>query len=101
MTDIFCELLIVALVIVLANIIFNKFEKHLSIGRRFTKHGILFIVILLIRIFLGRTVFLIVLGALTLGQIILHAWWFPKNGINGLTAEPYQDYLNLIRKKKK
>ncbi|MHA2131927.1 MAG: hypothetical protein ACW99L_18315 [Promethearchaeota archaeon] len=38
---------------------------------------------------------------LTIGQIILHAWYFPKHGINGITAEPYEMYLELIGKMKK
>ncbi len=32
------------------------------------------------------------------GMTVLHAWWFPKHGVNGLTAEPYDRYLRLIGK---
>lgn len=37
---------------------------------------------------------------MTLGQIYLHGWYFPKHGINGLTAEPYDKYLEVIEKMK-
>ena len=34
------------------------------------------------------------------GISILHFCWFPKKGINGITAEPYEEYLKLINKEK-
>jgi hypothetical protein len=30
----------------------------------------------------------------------LHGWYFPKKGINGLTAEPYDRYLEVIQEMK-
>ena len=32
------------------------------------------------------------------GMMVLHAWWFPKHGVNGVTAEPYDRCLRLIGK---
>ena len=100
-SEIIRDIGIVFSIMILANIVFNNFEKHLSVWRRIIKHGALFMVIVLIRVFLGQMFFLTILGLLTLGQLILHAWWFPKNGVNGLTAKPYDKYLELINKKKK
>ncbi len=37
---------------------------------------------------------------MTVGQVILHGWYFPKHGINGLTAEPYDIYLETIERMK-
>jgi hypothetical protein len=37
---------------------------------------------------------------LTVGQIVLQGWWFPRHGINGLSAEPYDKYLALINEVK-
>ena len=37
---------------------------------------------------------------MTIGQVVLHGWYFPKQGINGLTAEPYDKYLETIEKMK-
>jgi hypothetical protein len=27
--------------------------------------------------------------------LIIHGWWLPKKGINGLTAEPKEKYYEL------
>ncbi|MGH8429891.1 MAG: hypothetical protein ACREUF_05770 [Solimonas sp.] len=83
------------------NIIFNNFEKHLPLWRRAAKFTVLLAVLALVGAVLGRYAFYAVLVLLTLGQIILHAWWFPRHGINGLTAEPYDKYLELIGRMKR
>jgi hypothetical protein len=28
--------------------------------------------------------------------VVIHAWWLPRHGIDGLTAEPYDKYLALV-----
>jgi hypothetical protein len=53
-----------------------------------------------IGILFGRYAFWGVITLMTTGQVILHAWYFPKQGINGLTAEPYDRYLATIQKMK-
>lgn len=87
--------------IVLGNVVFNAFEKHLPWWRRVLKHGLVFGIVAAVRIALGAGALLAVLGVITAGQLVLHAWYFPKHGINGLTAEPYEKYLELISKMKK
>jgi hypothetical protein len=37
---------------------------------------------------------------MTIGQMYLHGWYFPKHGINGVTAEPHDKYLEVIAKMK-
>ena len=39
------------------------------------------------------------LGVMILGMVYLHAVWFPKKGINGFNAEPYDKYLFMVTKK--
>lgn len=85
---------------IIGNIIFNNFEKHLPWYRRFIKLVITTSVLYAIGYFFGRIALYSVLAAMAIGMIILHAWWFPKNGVNGITAEPYFRYLNLINKMK-
>ena len=80
------------------NIIFNNFEKHLSIYRRLFKFVITVAALYLIGYFLGRVALYSVLALMVIGMIILHGIWFPKYGINGLTAEPYDKYLKFIQK---
>lgn len=45
---------------------------------------------------LGRTWAYGVLGLVLGAVVVIHAWWLPKHGINGLTAEPYDKYLALV-----
>lgn len=91
---------LVLLGIVLGNVVFNKFEKHLPWWRRAAKHGLVFLVVAGVRLAFGAWALLGVLCALTLGQLVLHAWYFPRHGVNGLTAEPYDRYLALIARMK-
>ncbi len=81
-------------------VLFNNFEKHLSLGYRIMKLMILVGLLTSLGILLGRWVFWGAILLMTLGQLILHLWYFPKNGINGLTAEPRKEYLALIEKMK-
>jgi hypothetical protein len=81
-------------------LVFNNFEKHLSIQKRVTK---LFIVIgglAVIGFLFGKLAFWGVITLMTIGQVYLHGWYFPKHGINGLTAEPHDKYLELIKEMK-
>jgi hypothetical protein len=79
---------------------FNNFEKHLSIKRRITKLFVVVGVLAVLGILFGRYVFWGVITLMTMGQIYLHGWYFPKQGINGLTAEPHDKYLEVIEKMK-
>jgi hypothetical protein len=81
-------------------IVFNNFEKHLPLQRRVTKLFIVLGVLSVIGIVFGRFVFWGVIGLMTIGQVYLHGWYFPQHGINGLTAEPHDKYLEVIKKMK-
>jgi hypothetical protein len=85
---------------ILGNIIFNNFEKHLPLYKRFIKFVLTVGVLYIIGYFLGRIALYSVLILMSMGMVMLHAWWFPKNGINGLTAQPYFRYLRFIDKMK-
>jgi uncharacterized membrane protein len=79
---------------------FNNFEKHIPIQRRITKLFVVVGVLAIIGILFGRFAFWGLITLMTIGQIYLHGWYFPKHGINGLTAEPYDKYLETIEKMK-
>jgi hypothetical protein len=87
--------------IALGNVVFNAFEKHLPWWRRVLKHGLLFAALAAVRVTGGGGALAAALVVLTLGQVVLHAWYFPKHGVNGLTAEPYDRYLQLIARMKR
>ena len=90
------DIVIVIVGVIVGNIVFRNFEKHLPIARRVLKHGALLSVLVVVGVLFGRIVFYGILLVLTVGQFVLHAWYFPKHGVNGLTAEPHERYLNLI-----
>lgn len=81
-------------------LVFNNFEKHLPFKRRATKLFVVVGVLAIIGILFGRYAFWGVITLMTMGQIYLHGWYFPKHGINGLTAEPHDKYLEVIEKMK-
>ena len=95
------EILIVLTVASLAYfVVFNNFEKHLPIRRRVIKLLVVIGILAVIGILLSRYAFWAVIALMTIGQVYLHGWYFPKQGINGLTAEPHEKYLEVIEKMK-
>ena len=81
-------------------LLFNNFEKHVPMQRRITKLFIVVGVLAIIGFLFGRVAFWGVITLMTIGQVYLHGVYFPKHGINGLTAEPYDKYLETIEKMK-
>jgi amino acid transporter len=95
------EILIVLTIASLAYfVVFNNFEKHLPIKRRAIKLFIVVGILAVIGILFSRYAFWGMIALMTAGQVYLHGWYFPKHGINGLTAEPHDKYLEVIKKMK-
>ena len=93
----FTEILIVFAIASIAYFLaFNNFEKHVPMQRRIAKLFIVVGVLAVIGILFSRVAFWGVIVLMTFGQIYLHGVYFPKHGINGLTAEPYDKYLETI-----
>jgi len=81
-------------------VVFNKFEKHVPMTRRIVKLVILVGVLAIIGILFSRFAFWGMIALMTVGQIYLHGVYFPKHGVNGWTAEPYDKYLELTERMK-
>lgn len=95
------EILIVLTIASLAYfIVFDNFEKHAPAQRRVIKLFIVVGTLAVIGILFSRYAFWGVIALMTIGQVYLHGWYFPKHGINGLTAEPHDKYLEVIAKMK-
>jgi amino acid transporter len=95
------EILIVLTIASLAYfVVFNDFEKHLPARRRVIKLFIVVGILAVIGILFSRYAFWGAIAFMTIGQIYLHGVYFPRHGINGLTAEPYDKYLEVIEKLK-
>jgi len=92
------EIIIVLVIAIVAYfLVFNNFEKHSPVTRRILKLGIVVGTLVILGVLFGRYVYWGVIVIMTIGQIVLHGWYFPKKGINGLTAEPYDQYLATIQ----
>ncbi len=95
------EILIVLTIASLAYfVVFNKFEKHVPTKRRITKLAIVVGVLTIIGILFSRYAFWGMIALMTVGQVYLHGVYFPKHGVNGWTAEPYDKYLELTERMK-
>ena len=81
-------------------LVFNNFEKHVPAQKRLAKLLIVVGVLAAIGILFGRFAFWGMIALMTIGQMYLHGVYFPKHGINGLTAEPHDKYLEIIEKMK-
>ena len=81
-------------------LVFNNFEKHVPAQKRAAKLFVVVGVLAVIGILFGRFAFWGVITLMTIGQVYLHGVYFPKHGINGLTAEPYDKYLESIERMK-
>ena len=89
------EIAIVASVFAVGNILFGLFEEGAPKWRRVAKFFLLTGLAVLISATAGRTWFFVFLGALLTFASVIHLWWLPKNGINGLTGEPKEKYYEL------
>jgi hypothetical protein len=95
------EIIIVLTIASLAYfVVFDNFEKHMPAQRRVIKLFVVLGTLAIIGILFGRYAFWGVIVLMTIGQVYLHGWYFPKHGINGLTAEPHDKYLEVIAKMK-
>lgn len=95
------EILIVLAIASLAYfVVFKKFEKHVPTQRRITKLILVVGVLSLIGILFSRFAFWGVITLMTIGQVYVHGVYFPKHGVNGWTAEPYDKYLELTERMK-
>ncbi len=81
-------------------VVFNKFEKHVPMQKRITKLIILVSVLAIIGVLFSRFAFWSVIALMTIGQVYVHGIYFPKHGVNGWTAEPYDKYLELTERMK-
>ena len=95
------EILIVLTIASIAYfLVFNNFEKHVPTQNRIIKLFVVVGVLSVIGILFGRVAFWGMITLMTIGQVYLHGVYFPKHGINGLTAEPYDKYLETIERMK-
>jgi hypothetical protein len=79
------------------NILFGHFQEHMPKWRRVLKAVLLTGLIGLLSAFGLRWVAYTIMGALGVVALYVHAWWLPRNGVNGWTGEPKSTYYELIK----
>jgi hypothetical protein len=93
--NLWIEVAVMATLFALGNILFGHFEERTPKWRRVLKFFVMMTAITAISATAGRVWSASVLAALFAIAAVIHAWWLPKHGINGLTAEPRDKYYAL------
>lgn len=84
----------------IGNILFGHFEEHRPKWRRLLKVAVFLCLFVGISEFFGRSWAYVLLAILAVFVLFIHAWWLPKHGVSGWTAEPRERYYEVIGYKK-
>ena len=76
-------------------IFFGHFEEHTPRWRKALKLVLLAVAAVTLTALGGRGLFFGALGLAVIAVVVVHAWWLPRNGVNGWTAEPRERYYAL------
>ena len=90
------DVAIVMGVFALGNILFGHFEEHKSKLRRTLKFVLVSILFVSLSATMGRPWAFGLLALPLAAALVIHAWWLPRNGVNGWTGEPKEKYYELI-----
>lgn len=80
----------------LGHLVFGRFGEHLSPWRRFFKAVMGIGIIVGTAVFAGREWSYVLYAVIGVALVVIHGWWLPRNGVNGLTAEPRDRYYELV-----
>jgi hypothetical protein len=89
------EVAVMGVLTAIGNILLGHFEQGKAKWRRVAKVFIGCGLAVLVSATAGRGWFFVMLGLLAVGVVVVHAWWLPRKGINGWTAEPRDKYYAL------
>lgn len=89
------ELAVIFGITAIGSVFFGHFEERTPKWRRVTKTLLLGGGSVVVSATAGREWFFAMLGVAVVAVIVIHAWWLPKHGINGWTAEPREKYYAL------
>jgi hypothetical protein len=79
----------------IGNIVLQPFAAGVPKWRRVAKMFLGGAISVLVSAVAGRGWFFVMLGAVGGAVVVIHAWWLPKKGINGWSAEPREKYYAL------
>ena len=90
------DVAIATTVLMLGHLYLGRFEEHRPRWRRLVKSLLVVAIVVGTTIGAGRAWMFVLLGVMTVGVLIIHAWWLPRHGVNGWTAEPREAYYALL-----
>ena len=90
------DVAIATTVLTLGHLCFGRFVEHQPRWRRGLKSLLLVAMLVGTTAWAGRGWMFVVLGVIAAGVLIVHAWWLPRHGVNGWTAEPRDRYYALL-----
>jgi predicted MFS family arabinose efflux permease len=94
------DVAVVMTIFAVGSILFGRFEEHKPRWRRVLKVALVVTIVVALSTTIGRRWAYGILAVPLLGALWVHAYWLPKNGVNGWTAEPRDKYLALIGRKR-
>jgi len=98
-TSAWFDLAVILGVFAVGTVLFGRFEQHKPRARRLLKVVLMSALYVWIAQGAGRRWAGVFLGVAAVSAGIVHLWWLPRHGINGWTAEPYDEYLALVTRK--
>ena len=90
------EVAIVSIIYAIGNMTFGHFEEQTSKLRRVGKYILTLVIVILVSVYIGRTVAMTILGSFIIPFLYIHGYFLPrKKGINGWTGEPKSRYYDF------
>ena len=86
---------ITAVIFAVGNILFGHFEERTPKWKRVGKVVLVLGLVAGISAFAGPLWGLAPIALMLVVAAIVHLWWLPRHGINGLTGEPRDKYYEL------
>jgi hypothetical protein len=89
------DLAVVASIFAVGGILFGHFEERTPKVRRVAKFVLFMGLTAVLSATLGRAAVYVMLAVFFGAFVVIHGWWLPKQGVNGLTGEPRRRYYEL------
>jgi hypothetical protein len=86
---------ITAIIFAVGNILFGHFEEKTPKWRRVMKVVLVLALVGSVSAVAGPAWGLAPVALMLVGFVVVHLWWLPRQGINGLTGEPKDKYYEL------
>lgn len=90
------DVALMASLIAIGSTLFGRFEEHKPRWRRVLKVTLGTALFVGVSATAGRPWMLALLGLTLVLVVVVHAWWLPKHGVSGWTAEPRERYYALL-----